>query len=57
MSEMRSLNEVSEARLQFAGKNTDSFFQIEAWMPNEIKPVGPLVQRLMTDRRIALRRR
>jgi serine/threonine-protein kinase RsbW len=47
MSEMRSLNEVSEVRPQFAGKNADSFFQIEAWMPSEIKAVGSLVQRLM----------
>src|SRR5260370_17706765 len=47
MSEMRSPNEVSELRPQFAGKNADSFFQIEAWMPSEIKAVGPLVQRLM----------
>jgi len=47
MSEMRSLNEVSELRPQFAGKHADSFFQIEAWMPSEIKAVGPLVQRLM----------
>jgi len=47
MSEMRSLNEVSELRPQFAGKHADSFFQIEAWMPSEIKAVGPLMQRLM----------
>jgi hypothetical protein len=47
MSEMRSPNEVSEVRSQFAGKNADSFFQIEGWMPSEIKAVGPLVQRLM----------
>ena len=47
MSGMRSLNELSDLRPQFAGKNEDSFFQIEAWMPSEIKAVGPLVQRLM----------
>ena len=47
MSEMRSPNEVSELRPQFAGKNADSFFQIEAWMPSEIKAVGPLALRLM----------
>jgi anti-sigma regulatory factor (Ser/Thr protein kinase) len=47
MSEMRSLNEVSEARPQFAGRNADSFFQVQAWMPSEIKAVRPLVQRLM----------
>ena len=47
MSEMRSLNEVSELRPQFDGKHADSFFQIEAWTPSEIKAVGPLMQRLM----------
>jgi serine/threonine-protein kinase RsbW len=47
MSEMRRLNPVSEVRPQFARKNADPFFQIEAWMPSEIKAVGPLVQRLM----------
>src|SRR6266478_1652370 len=47
MSEMRSLNEVAKLRPRFAGKHADSFFQIEAWMPSEIKGVGPLVQRLM----------
>jgi anti-sigma regulatory factor (Ser/Thr protein kinase) len=47
MSEMRSLNEVSEARPQLAGRNADFFFQVQAWMPSEIKAVGPLVQRLM----------
>ena len=47
MNEMRSVNEISELRPQFPGKNADSFFQIEAWIPSEIKAVGPLVQRLM----------
>jgi serine/threonine-protein kinase RsbW len=47
MSEMRSLNEVSELQPQFAERHAGSFFQIEAWMPSEIKAVGPLVQRLM----------
>jgi serine/threonine-protein kinase RsbW len=44
---MRSLNEVSELRTQFAGRHAGSSFQIEAWIPSEIKAVGPLVQRLM----------
>src|SRR5258708_38006999 len=44
---MRDLNEVSELRPQFAGNHADSSFQIEAWIPSEIKAVGPLVQRLM----------
>jgi serine/threonine-protein kinase RsbW len=47
MSEMRSLNEVSELRMQLSGRQAGSSFQIEAWMPSEIKAVGPLVQRLM----------
>ena len=47
MSEMRSLNEVSELRTQVARRHAGSSFQIEAWMPSEIKAVGPLVQRLM----------
>ena len=47
MSEMRSLNEVSELRTQAARRHAGSSFQIEAWMPSEIKAVGPLVQRLM----------
>ena len=47
MSEMRSLNEVSGLQPQFAERHAGSFFQIEAWMPSEIKAVGPLVQRLM----------
>ena len=47
MSEMRSLNEVTELRPQFAGRHAGSSFQIDSWMPSEIKAVGPLVQRLM----------
>ena len=47
MSEMRSLNEVSELRTRLAGRHAGSPFQIEAWIPSEIKAVGPLVQRLM----------
>jgi len=44
---MRSLNEVSHLRPQFAGRRAGSFFQIEAWMPSEIKAISPLVNRLM----------
>jgi serine/threonine-protein kinase RsbW len=47
MSEMRSLNEVSELRTPLAGRHAGSSFEIEAWIPSEIKAVGPLVQRLM----------
>ncbi len=47
MTGMRSLNEVSDLRPQFAGRRAGSFFQIEAWMPSEIKAISPLVNRLM----------
>src|SRR3979490_3440897 len=47
MSEMRSLNEVSELRPPFAGKHADSFLQFAACKPRQIKAARPLVQRLM----------
>jgi len=47
MTGMRSLNGASELRPQFAGRHTDTSFQIEAWMPSEIKAISPLVNRLM----------
>jgi len=47
MSGMRSLNKVSDLRPQFARRQAGSFFQIEAWMPSEIKAISPLVNRLM----------
>jgi serine/threonine-protein kinase RsbW len=47
MSGIRSRNGVSELRPQFAGTHAGSFFQIEAWMPSEIKAISPLVNRVM----------
>jgi serine/threonine-protein kinase RsbW len=47
MSGMRSLSGASELRPQFAGRHAGSLFQIEAWMPSEIKAISPLVSRLM----------
>ena len=47
MSGMRILSGASELQPQFAGRRPGSFFQIEAWMPSEIKAISPLVKRLM----------
>src|SRR5260370_1158901 len=47
MSEKRSLHGGSDLRPQFAGRHPGSFFQIEAWMPSEIKAIFPLVNRLL----------
>jgi len=47
MSGMRSLSGVSDLRPQFAAKHAGSFFQIEVWMPSEIKAISPTLDRLM----------
>ncbi len=36
-----------DLRPQFARRHTGTFFEIEAWMPSEIKAISPLVDRLM----------
>ena len=36
-----------DLRPQFARRHTGPFFEIEAWMPNEITAISPLVDRLM----------
>src|SRR5260370_29059069 len=36
-----------DLRPQFARRHTGPFFEIEAWMPSEIKAISPLVDRLM----------
>jgi anti-sigma regulatory factor (Ser/Thr protein kinase) len=48
MARVQSSSRGSDLRAQFIarGKGT-SFFQIEAWMPSEIKAISPLVDRLM----------
>ena len=47
MARMQTAREPSDSRPEFTSKYADSFFQIEAWMPSEIKAISPLVDRLM----------
>jgi len=47
MARMQTAHEPSDSRPEFTSKYANSFFQIEAWMPSEIKAISPLVDRLM----------
>jgi serine/threonine-protein kinase RsbW len=47
MARIQTANESSDLRPRFAGRHADCFFQIEAWIPSEIKAISPLVDRLM----------
>jgi serine/threonine-protein kinase RsbW len=47
MVQIQVANRPSDSRPQSGGRHADSFFQIEAWMPSEIKAISPLVNRLM----------
>ena len=47
MARLQTANDPSDSRAPSAGRHSDSFLQIEAWMPSEIKAISPLVQRLM----------
>ncbi len=47
MTGMPSLNGASDLQPHFAGRRAGPFFEIEAWMPSEIKAISPLVDRLM----------
>jgi serine/threonine-protein kinase RsbW len=47
MCRTQSANEASDLRPEFAGRYADSFFQIEARIPSEIKAISPLMSRLM----------
>jgi serine/threonine-protein kinase RsbW len=47
MAQRQTTNGHSDLRLQFPGRHAGSYFQIEAWMPSEIKAISPLVDRLM----------
>jgi serine/threonine-protein kinase RsbW len=47
MGRIQTSNGPSDLRSQFSGRHADSFFQVEAWMPSEIKAISPLVDRLM----------
>jgi serine/threonine-protein kinase RsbW len=48
MARIQTSSRGSDFRAQFiAGRKGTSFFQIEAWMPSEIKAISPLVDRLI----------
>jgi serine/threonine-protein kinase RsbW len=47
MARIQIANEPSDLRPQFARRHPCPFFEIEAWMPSEIKAISPLVDRLM----------
>jgi serine/threonine-protein kinase RsbW len=47
MSRIQTANEALDSPREFGGRQPDPFFQIEAWMPSEIKAISPLVDRLM----------
>jgi serine/threonine-protein kinase RsbW len=47
MARIQTANEPSGFRPQSAGRDAGPFFQIEAWMPSDIKAISPLVDRLM----------
>jgi serine/threonine-protein kinase RsbW len=47
MAQAQAADGPPDFKPQFAGIQKGSSFQIEAWMPSEIKAVSPLVNRLM----------
>ena len=47
MNDARSANVRGELRPAFAGRGAGSLLEIDAWMPNEISAISPLVERLM----------
>jgi serine/threonine-protein kinase RsbW len=47
MTRIQTATGPSDLRPQFAGRHARPFFEIEAWMPSEIKAISPLVDRLM----------
>jgi serine/threonine-protein kinase RsbW len=47
MSRIQTANEPSDVRPQSAASYTDPRFDIEAWMPSEVKAISPLMDRLM----------
>lgn len=47
MGRIQTANGSSDLQLQSARRDTDHFFEIEAWIPSEIKAVSPLLDRLM----------
>ena len=47
MTRIQTANEPADFRQPSAGRHADPLFEIEAWMPSEIKAISPLVDRLM----------
>ena len=47
MARIQTAKGPSDLRPQFAGRHAGPFFEIEAWMPSEIKAISPLMERLM----------
>ena len=47
MTRIQTANEPSAFEPQSAGRHADPLFDIEAWMPSEIKAISPLMDRLM----------
>jgi serine/threonine-protein kinase RsbW len=47
MTRIQTANEPSAFQPQSAGRHTDPLFEIEAWMPSEIKAISPQMDRLM----------
>jgi serine/threonine-protein kinase RsbW len=47
MAHLQTANGPSDLRGQFAPRHAGPFFEIEAWMPSEIKAISPLLDRLM----------
>jgi len=47
MTRIQTANEPLGLRPQPAGRHTDPRFEIEAWMPSEIRAISPLMDKLM----------
>ena len=47
MARIQTANGPSDLRPQSVGRQARSFFEIEAWMPSEIKAISPLVGQLI----------
>ena len=47
MGRIQAADGLSDLRWHFGGRHAGPVFEIEAWMPSEIKAISPLVDRLM----------
>src|SRR5258705_13491264 len=47
MGRIQAADGLSDLRWQSGGRNADPVFEIEAWIPSEIKALSPLGDRLM----------